>query len=205
MHAGPQGVLVRLVHSRCLDHPGIRYLPGTRVLRLECDDGRVSGVLAERRSAPGTPGTPVALSARRGVVLASGGFTRDRRLLETFAPRWADAVSLSGPDTRGDGLRMAWALGAQVADMAYVEASFGASIPRFPDLRPDPDDRPRLLYPSSQGAIVVNRRGERFVDESLNYKVVSGMCARQPDGMGSQPSTRTPQYVVVRALRQGKA
>jgi fumarate reductase flavoprotein subunit len=95
-------------------------------------------------------------------------------------------VKMSGVDNTGDGLRMAWALGAAVADMGYIEASFGASIRNYPDLTDDPADEPRLLYPNSQGAIIVNLDGKRFVDESINYKIISGICAKQPKSIGFQ-------------------
>jgi fumarate reductase flavoprotein subunit len=37
-----------------------------------------------------------------------------------------------------------------------------------------------------KGAIVVNNRGERFVDESISYKTIGDACLKQPDGVGFQ-------------------
>ena len=49
---------------------------------------------------------------------------------------------MSGPHNTGDGITMAWALGAGVSDMPYVAASFGASIAHHPDLTLDPEAQP---------------------------------------------------------------
>ncbi len=181
MHATPKGYLVRFLHERFAALGGTEYWASTPVRQLVTDTGgRVTGVVAT--SGDGD----ITLSARQAVVLTSGGFARSRQLLETFAPAWVDAVKMSGVDNTGDGLRMAWALGAAVADMGYIEASFGASIKNYPDLTDSPADEPRLLYPNSQGAVIVNLDGRRFVDEGLNYKIISGICARQPAGIGFQ-------------------
>lgn len=188
LHATPQGELTRLLHRRVLTSSGCVYRAGTAVRRLvRAPDGIVTGVLA------GQGGREVAVAARRGVVLTSGGFSRARDLLRTFAPEWADAVTMGGPGNVGDGLRMAAALGAQLADMGYIEASFGASADDFRGAPPEPDGlpgpppgEPRLLFPHAEGAIVVNRSGRRFVDESRGYKEIGRVCADQEDGLAFQ-------------------
>ncbi|MDA3635182.1 MULTISPECIES: FAD-dependent oxidoreductase [Rhodococcus] len=180
MHAAPQGYATKVMHEKfvALDHT--HYWPSSTARRLvQAAEGRVTGVVLER------DGQEIVLHAA-AVILTSGGFARSRELLETFAPQWADATKMGGVDNTGDGLRMAWALGADVADMGYVEASFGASIKNYPDLSEDPNEEPRLLYPNSQGAIIVNLDGKRFVDENLNYKTISSICVRQPAGIGFQ-------------------
>jgi len=179
MHATPQGYLVPFLLDRFRSVAGHGWVAGAAARRLRTDSGgRVVGVEVEHA------GTLHTVTARRGVVLASGGFSRDPELLETFAPGWAHVVPMSGAGSTGDGLRMAWALGAGLRDMARVSASFGASVARFPDLSVQPGDRLRLLYPNAAGAIVVNQRGQRFVDESLSYKRISTVCEQQPDGVG---------------------
>jgi fumarate reductase flavoprotein subunit len=180
MHSTPQGYLVRFLHEKFLARDNGRFVPEVRGLRLTTEGGRVTGLVAE------SGGEEVLIVARRAVVLTSGGFARSEELLEKFAPAWVDAVKMSGVDNTGDGLRMAWALGAGMADMGYIEASFGASINRYPDLVGEPTDEPRLLYPNTQGAIIVNLDGRRFVDENLNYKIISGVVAQEPEGIGFQ-------------------
>ena len=179
LHSTTRGYLVPFLLDRLRHLQPDAVHTETAARRLHTDpSGRVVGVEVERAGSRHT------VTARRGVVLASGGFGRDAELLETFAPSWAGAVPMSGLGSTGDGLRMAWALGAGLRDMAWVSASFGASLAHYPDVSPHPDDRPRLLYPTMAGAIVVNREGRRFVDESWNYKRVSEVCRNQPDGVG---------------------
>jgi fumarate reductase flavoprotein subunit len=180
MHSTPRGYLARYLHEKFVALDNATYVTETRGLRLVTGGGRVTGLVAHCR------GEEVTITARRSVVLTSGGFARSEELLEKFAPTWVGAVKMSGVENTGDGLRMAWALGAGMTDMGYIEASFGASINRYPDLVGDPSDEPRLLYPNSQGAVIVNLEGRRFVDEGLNYKIISGVVAKETEGIGFQ-------------------
>ncbi len=180
-HLTGRGVATRHLHERVLRDERITYLPNTAARRLvRHDGGPVKGVEVSTDQAACT------LTARSGVVLATGGFARSVELLRRFAPLWIDAVKMSGPHNTGDGITMAWALGADVVDMPYVAASFGASIARYPDLTLDPDEEPILLYPNYLGGIIVNLDGCRFADESLNYKVLSRLCADQREGVAVQ-------------------
>jgi fumarate reductase flavoprotein subunit len=181
IHDTMPGSAVNAIHERVLAHPNIAYLTSvtTRQL-LRSADGVVDGIAVT------IEGSDRDLQASRGVVLASGGFTQSPELLQIFAPLWVDAMKMGGGDNTGEGLRLAWALGARVADMGYIQASFGASIPNYPDLVNGAGDVPRLLYPNAQGAMIVNLDGRRFVNEDLSYKLISGICAQQPRGIAVQ-------------------
>ncbi|GAA3383449.1 FAD-dependent oxidoreductase [Cryptosporangium minutisporangium] len=117
----------------------VRY--DTRVERLIVDDGVVVGVEAV------TAGQPVRLRARRGVVLASGGFGADTAMLEQHSPRLAGnwLVGTDGDDGRG--IRMAQAVGAAVRHMDAGQVAFPAD--------------PALVFRS----ILLDARGRRFVTE----------------------------------------
>jgi fumarate reductase flavoprotein subunit len=81
---------------------------------------------------------------------------------------------------------MAWSLGADLVDMAWINGTFGMSINRYPERDPGPADQPVLRLAMYRGAIAVNRDGERFVDESLSYKVIGERCLEQPQGIAFQ-------------------
>lgn len=130
---------------------------------LITEDSRVVGV----RSADDV------LRADGGVVLASGGFSRSRELLELFAPDQAAAMPYGGVGNVGDGLRMAWLLGAGFADIGHVTGTYG----QHPDTS---DDEHELLTANYLGAILVNTRGERFADESASYKELGSAVLLQP-------------------------
>lgn len=180
-HLTGPGVAPRHLHEQVMTDGRIAYLPTTAGRRLvRRDHGRVEGIEVFDGTAERT------ITARRGIVLASGGFGRSVELLRRFAPQWVDAVKMAGPHNTGDGITMAWALGAGVTDMPYVTASFGASIAHYPDLTLDPEEVPILLYPNYLGGIIVNLEGRRFANESLNYKILSRICADQPGGAAVQ-------------------
>jgi fumarate reductase flavoprotein subunit len=104
---------------------------------------------------------------------------RGEALLENFAPGQAQALRMGAAGCTGDGLRMAWQLGADLCDMGYISGTFG--------IHPDsgPEDH-HFLHSIYLGAIAVNRAGHRFVDESLSYKLVGDACLRQPGAIGFQ-------------------
>lgn len=135
--------------------------------------GRVDGVVAE------SPDGTTRFSAGSEVVIASGGFSRSRELLSVFAPEQLAAIPYGGVGNTGDGLRMAWKLGAGMADMSAVCGTYGS----HPDTGMEFHE---LLTAYYLGAIIVNTRGSRFVDESISYKSLGAACLAQPEGLGFQ-------------------
>lgn len=172
-HHIPPDELLDLLHRALLATGCGEVRTEHRVVSLQRDGGRVTAVVAD------TPDGQAVVRAHRGVVLASGGFSRSTELLETFAPAQAGAIPYGGPGNTGDGLRMAWRLGAGFRDMGYVAGTYGS----HPETG---EDRHELLCAYYLGAIIVNTEGRRFVDESLSYKVLGDACLRQPDGLGLQ-------------------
>ena len=160
------------LHRRFVDAGG-RTLVQHRAVRLrQGRSGRVVG--AELRSPEGAR----AIDARLGVVIATGGFSRSTDLLRIFAPEQQAALPFGGAQNTGDGLRMAWKLGADMADMAHVSGTYGS--------HPDTGVVHELLTAYYMGAIIVNRTGRRFVDESLSYKTLGRAVLKEDDGLGIQ-------------------
>jgi fumarate reductase flavoprotein subunit len=181
LHATEQGHLVRALHQALLDRSGVSFLPATALRRLvRGGDGRVNGIVAA------VPAGEATFTARRGVVLACGGFARGHDLLQTFAPEWSGAVAMAGPGDVGDGLRAAMALGAGLADMGYIEATFGASANDHPSLPARAPRTARLLFPHAAGGIIVDAQGRRFVNEALNYKALGRVWAERAGGTAFQ-------------------
>jgi fumarate reductase flavoprotein subunit len=142
---------------------GAVILPGYAARGLVTDGSRVVGITSESG----------VLIARSGVVLASGGFSRSRELLELFVPDQAEAMPYGGVGNTGDGLRMAWMLGAGLADVGHVAGTYGQHAETK-------DDEHELLTANYLGAILVNAAGQRFADESESYKVLGSAVLRQP-------------------------
>lgn len=121
---------------------GVRSVVDTRAQRLVVEaDGRVVGMLMRQY------GNDIAVRARRGVVLATGSFAYNESMVARYAPRIAGRPAASIEEHDGQGIRMAQALGADLAHMDATEVAF------FVD--------PQLLV----RGILVNGRGQRYVAE----------------------------------------
>ncbi|MGC6329529.1 FAD-binding protein [Rhizorhabdus sp. FW153] len=138
----------------------------TRARRLVKDGDRVVGVIAEDAN-----GRTIHVRARRGVVIATGGFEWNETLVKSFL-RGPLTGPVSVPENEGDGLLMAIEAGAQVANMqnAYWMQSTLEFKPQHRAAKPNyllgSDERAR------PGAILVNRKGQRFVNEAANYNAL---------------------------------
>lgn len=160
---GGNAVVARLACS-ALDL-GIPIHTGVAAKDLIVENGAVRGVVVELN------GERVNLYARRGVVLASGGFARDEQRLKKLYPHVRrGGIQLSptppGVDT-GDGIAMAERIGARFDDSyangaAWIPASkvqIGRQSYVFP----------HLVDRYKPGFIMINRHGVRFCNEADSY------------------------------------
>lgn len=160
---------------------GVTMRTGVRVRRLEVQDGRVTGVQTDHG--------PV----RGAVVLATGGFERDPALARSFLR--APVEGLTGaPGARGDGLRMAMAVGASLGNMS--EAWWCPSM-RIPGDTIDGEPLHRLVLDerSRPGSLIVDSWGQRFTDECQNYNDVGRAMHAFDAGTFGFP--RDPSWLVV--------
>lgn len=152
--------LVAALVAAC-DDRGVQFCTRTRATSLAVRDGRVRGVRVDR------PTGPALLHARRGVVLACGGFEWNDQLKQAFL-REPETVAVSPPGNRGDGLVMAMRLGAAVDSMAQ-----GWWVPVVSDPDEGYDGAPLYRHLVGErclpGSIIVDWRGRRFVNEAVNY------------------------------------
>jgi fumarate reductase flavoprotein subunit len=152
---------------------GAKVVFETRVTGLLTDeDKRVVGVRVE-----GTGGT-MRVKARNGVILATGGIGRNIERLRGIDPRFTQVVPLVGAGHTGDGHRMAEELGAYLRDMQYIKPTFG--------IHENSTTNAGLVLMCYSGAIIVNREGKRFVNESVSYKDIGMAALDQTDGVGIQ-------------------
>jgi len=121
---------------------GVRAEYDMRLQRLIVDDtGRVAGVVAKRY------GKQVNIRARRGVVLATGSFAYNQQMIEAFTPLLINRPAAAVEEHDGIGIRVAQALGAQLAHMDAIEVAIFAD--------------PQLM---ARG-ILVNGQGQRYIPE----------------------------------------
>jgi 3-oxosteroid 1-dehydrogenase len=158
------------------------------VLRAEAtdlvlDDGRVAGVRLL------VDGVDQEVRARRGVVLATGGFEWNADLVAEFL-RGPMTAPTSVPTNTGDGLLMAMRAGARLANMGQAWWVPAVQIPddeAFGAQRSTLVNRERTL----PGSIMVNARGRRFTNEAANYNALGGAFHQMdavPFGYANQPA-----------------
>jgi succinate dehydrogenase/fumarate reductase flavoprotein subunit len=151
--------LVAMLFKGLLDR-GVAVETGTAARELVVVDGEVRGVRVE------TADGSVLVGARRGVVIACGGFEWNKELVATFIGQ--ELYPLSPPNNVGDGLMMAMEAGAALANMT----SFWGQ-PALLD--PDVEFEGQPLYQmgtlrSFPGVIAVNGSGRRFCNEGVTYQ-----------------------------------
>jgi succinate dehydrogenase/fumarate reductase flavoprotein subunit len=120
--------------------------------------------------------------ARRGVVLATGGFPHDPTRREALFPANDGHATLAVPSATGDGLRLGEAAGGSVDTTL---ASPGAWCPV--SLVPFPDGTtglfPHIIERGKPGIIGVLADGRRFCNEGNGYHdYVAAMLATVPPG-----------------------
>ncbi|MDA4848521.1 FAD-dependent oxidoreductase [Hoeflea poritis] len=180
-HATDPQQLMDALHQRVLDDDRITYLNNASATNLYVDgDGRVSGATIDHN------GLRETVNARLGVVIATGGFSRNAELIAKFAPSMARALRLGGEGNSGDGLLMAWKLGADFVDTAFLNGTFGVSLNNYPEDNPPKASEALLRLAIYRGAVAVNLNGERFADESISYKKLGEICLDQQRSIGFQ-------------------
>ncbi|HXM58859.1 MAG TPA: FAD-dependent oxidoreductase [Candidatus Dormibacteraeota bacterium] len=112
------------------------------------------------------------------VLLATGGFQGDPELRAVhLGPAARDVLVRSSAGSVGDGFRMGRAVGA--AASACLDGFYGHLVPSPLRGWSEADFLPLTQYHSSR-AVLVNRLGRRFTDESLGDEVSNQAVLRQP-------------------------
>ena len=159
-----------------------------RARKLVRDGDRIIGVIAEDAS-----GKDFRVRARRGVVIATGGFEWNEMLVKTFL-RGPLTGPVSVPENEGDGLLMAIEAGAQLGNMQ--NAFWQQSVL---EMKPARGAKPNYMLGSDErarpGAILVNRAGKRFVNEAANYHAM-GKALHAFDA-GTHSYANLPYWLII--------
>lgn len=157
-----QALAGRLLKA-CLDR-GIAPETSARAVELIVRDGAIAGVRIEQ------DGAVREVLARRGVVLACGGFEWDRALVRAFL-RGPMTHPVSIQTNTGDGLRMAQKAGAQIGNMREAWWIPAAEVPE------QENSMQRMLISAQRSlphSIMINGDGQRFTNEAANYNAFGG-------------------------------
>ncbi|MGH8456278.1 MAG: FAD-dependent oxidoreductase [Stenotrophobium sp.] len=151
-----QGLVASLRHA--MQRKNIPLLLNTGLESLIEEHGRVTGLAVMQN------GKKLRFGARRGVVLATGGFEsnqqmRDKYLAKPTKVEWTAAP----PINHGDGIVAGQALGAAVRHMDLV---WGSPTVYKPGLQ---QQVTLFIERGMPGCVAVNRKGLRFVNEAAAY------------------------------------
>ena len=135
------------------------------VRELIVEDGAVRGAMVER------DGRLVRVHAKRGVILACGGFPHDvarRKAMFPHAPDGTQHYSPGPAGNTGDGLRLAEAVGGRIEDTLPNAAAW---VPVSVTTRKDGTRgvMPHFIDRAKPGVIAVMRDGARFANEGNSY------------------------------------
>jgi len=143
---------------------------------LQNDDGRVTGISAT------TAGKRIDFEAE-AVVLASGGFEGNPEMLTHYVgprARYLRPVARGGYYNKGEGIRMALAIGAAAC------GDYGSFHAEPLDPRSGAPEPVVLVF---NYGILVNKLGQRFIDEApatvdATYEAITRIIFEQPESIG---------------------
>ena len=126
---------------------------------LIVEGGRVVGIVARQG------GKTIRIRARRGVILAAGGFERNQEMREKYLPKPTDSHwPVTPPDANtGDAIRAGVKAGAAVD---LMEMLWGVPVVGEPG---GPSQRALFVERSLPGSVMVNKFGKRFANEAMAY------------------------------------
>ncbi len=136
---------------------GVEIMYETPGKSLIMDGDRVAGVMAE-----GADNKTYKINAK-SVILATGGYLNNQEMMEELTNYDLDRmVAVSSGLSTGDGLKMAWEVGAQQyrTGMAMLFGGY---------LKGEGMRSPMNVGSSQQPLLWINQNGERFVNEAVIY------------------------------------
>ncbi len=150
--------LIAMLFRGLLDR-GVETLLETPARDLVVVDEEVVGVRCEQA------GRELLIGARRGVVLACGGYEWNREMVRAFVGY--EVEPLTPPNNVGDGLVMAMQAGARLGNMSSY---WGQPAMFDPTVSRDGELVPQFEWGRGEpGSLIVNRSARRFANEALPY------------------------------------
>uniref|UniRef100_UPI003AEF9DE3 flavocytochrome c n=1 Tax=Cetobacterium sp. TaxID=2071632 RepID=UPI003AEF9DE3 len=151
---------------------GVDIRTGVRSKELITDNNsKVVGILATIED------KNVKFMGKKGVILATGGFSGNIELRKKYNPNLDErykTTNISG--ITGDGHLMSEKVGADFLQMEYIQT--------FPISNPETGELSHVGGSRFDGAILVNKSGNRFVEELERRDTVSEAILQQENGVG---------------------
>jgi flavocytochrome c len=156
------------------DPDRVTLIKKAKVTKVNMDGNRATGVTYQFNGEDVTVDGPV--------ILATGGFAADfteDSLLKKHRPDTFDLATTNGAHATGDGHKMLMSVGANGIDMDKVQVHpTGLVDPK------DPGAKTKFLAAEAlrgEGGLLINNKGQRFVDELEHRDFVSGKMWEEKD------------------------
>ena len=154
--------IVPIMEKACKD-AGVEIVFEAPANEILMKDGKAVGVKTS---------TGLTVNAK-SVIIATGGFGADLKMVAELKPSLDGFVTTNAPGATGDGIKMAQAVGAAVRDMDQIQ------------IHPTVEQKTSALITEGlrgDGAILVNQEGKRFCDEVGTRDAVSAAELAQTGG-----------------------
>ncbi len=135
---------------------------------LRDKNGRATGVQVEGKH------RGLYIIEAKAIVIASGGFGANAVMVESYRPEYKGMTTSNQPGATGEGMKFGEAAGAQLIDMKEIQ------------IHPTIAAGSKILITEGvrgNGAILVNREGNRFINELTTRDAVSAAILQQQGKM----------------------
>lgn len=164
---------------------GVEIRTSTPLEDLVTENGRVTGIVVGKAG-----GGTETLHARRGVVLATGGYPFNMELRDKYyrhAPKGEGHFSPANPHNTGDAAAASSKIGADIAEDLRQPAAW-VPISLVPRKDGTFGTFPHFVDRGKPGVIAVLKNGRRFVNEANSYHDYGTALVASHDGNGPAES-----------------
>ena len=153
---------------------GVEYHFKTQMIKLTKDGNKVTGIIATNEN-----GEYVKYVANKGVIMCTGGYSRNEEMLKALQPETIKftTINKSYPGMNGDGIKACMWAGAAFDDI-HSSMLFERGC-----IKPDQvgnENGGELFWMGSQPFLKVNLNGKRFTNESAPYDYILHTLLNQP-------------------------
>ena len=153
---------------------GAEFMLETKAEELIIENGRVVGVKAVK-----TDGTKVTLHATKGVIMATGGFGANAKMVAQYNTYWPtipeDMKSTNTSNATGDGIDMGISAGANLVGMGFAQLR--------PSSHPETGALSGGVWGSAESQVFINQEGTRFVNEYAERDTLASAALKQTDSL----------------------
>ena len=180
---------------------GIPILTSSPAKELTFANGRVTGAVI------GQGDGDLTITARKGVVLACGGFPHDKARIAKAYPhvaRGGEHVSPTPAGNTGDGVRLAESVGG-TCEIRFPSAAAWMPVSKVPKGDGTFAVFPHLLDRYKPGIIAVTRTGQRFCNEAESYHDVGAAMIQACEGQSETAAWLICDHPTIRKYGLGYA